>query len=61
MRVIEASFKEWNPENKKQTAPIIEEAINDDCVLIDKEHQVVVAAQVRIKPDLEATCSQISP
>jgi hypothetical protein len=60
MRVIEASFKEWNPENKKQTAPIIEEAINDDCVLIDKEHQVVVAAQVRIKPDLEATCSQIS-
>jgi hypothetical protein len=60
MRVIEAAFKEWNPENKKQTAPFMDDAINDDCVLIDKQHQVVVAAQIRIKPDLEATCSQIS-
>lgn len=60
MRVIEATFRDWKPDNKKQTAPIINEVIDDDCILIDKDHQVVMAAQIRIKPELEATCSQIS-
>jgi hypothetical protein len=60
MKVIERTFKEWNPESKKQTAPLIHDAIDDDCVLIDKDHQVVVAAQIRIKPELESVCSQVS-
>jgi hypothetical protein len=60
MKVIEATFKEWQPDNKKHTAPMLKDAINDDCVLIDKEHQVVVAAQIRIKPEMESVCSQIS-
>jgi hypothetical protein len=60
MKVIEATFKEWKPEKKKQKASMMQDAINEDCVLIDKEHQTIVAAQIRIKPDMEETCSQIS-
>ena len=60
MRVIEASFKEWQPERKKHYAPLIEDPINDDCVLIDKDHQTVVAAQIKIKPEMEDVCAQIS-
>lgn len=60
MRVIEARFQEWKPEYKKQKAPLIQDAINDDCIIIDQEHQVVVAAQIKIQPELENVCKQIS-
>ena len=60
MRIVEASFKEWKPEHKRQIAPMLNDAISDDCVLIDKDHQVVVAAQIRIKPEIEAVCAQVS-
>lgn len=60
MKIIEASFREWQPERKKHYAPLIDNAINEDCVLIDKDHQVVVAAQVQIKPEMEDVCAQIS-
>ena len=60
MKIIEASFKEWQPGNKKQTAPMIKDAENGDVILIDKEHQTIVAAQLHIKPDMEETCSQVS-
>jgi len=60
MKIIEASFREWKPVDKKQTAPMLKNPINDDCILIDKEHQIVVAAQIHIKPEMESVCSQIS-
>lgn len=60
MRVIEATFKEWKPTHKKQSAPLIDQAINDDCILIDKEHQVVVAAQIILKSEMISICNQLS-
>jgi hypothetical protein len=60
MKVIEANFKEWQPAQKKQYASLLDNPINEDCVLIDKEHQTIVAAQIKIDEAFEETCAQIS-
>jgi hypothetical protein len=60
MIVLEKQFVEWQPKTRHETAPMMQEMIDDDCILIDKEHQVIVAAQIRIRPEMDIVCSQIS-
>lgn len=61
MRVIEATAKDWQPVAKHQAAPLFseDEAIHDDCVLIDKDSQQVVAFQLLLDGNFAETATQV--
>jgi hypothetical protein len=59
-KVIEAQYREWKPNHKKQKAPsLVVEPINEDVIVIDKDHQTVVVAQLSLPKELEATAKKV--
>ena len=58
-KVIEAQFREWKPDHKKQKAQNLSNPINEDVIVIDKEHQTVVVAQLSLPTELEATTKKV--
>ena len=60
MIVLEKHFTEWQPDFRHQCAPIIDEVINDDCILRDATTGQFIAAQVRINVDITKVSAQIS-
>ena len=60
MKIIEKSFREWKPKTKHETAPLKDDPINEECVLIDADTKQFVAAQLFVKSDVEDVCAQIS-
>jgi hypothetical protein len=61
MKVIEATAKDWQPLTKHQAAPLFseDEAIHEDCILIDKESQQVIAYQVQLSGRFADTATQV--
>jgi hypothetical protein len=60
MKIIEKHSQEWKPETKHQTAPLKDDPINEECILIDADTKQFVAAQLFVKPEAESICAQIS-
>jgi hypothetical protein len=60
MLVFERSAKEWKPEHKHQQAPLLPSPVNESCVLIDKDHQTVIAAQIQLGDDAQDVMKQIT-
>ena len=60
MIVLEKHFTEWQPESRHQCAPIIDDVVNDDCILIDASSGKFIAAQIRINGETEKIAAQVS-
>lgn len=60
MIVIEKSFQSWQPDTKKQVAKSIDDGIDEDCVIIDKENQQIVALQLRLSDQSIDTLKNVS-
>lgn len=51
-KIIEAQFIEWKPDRKKQPVPNLSNQIDDDLIVIDKEHQTIVLAQISLSSEM---------
>jgi len=59
MKVIEKEYKSWKPDFPKQFAKQIDSPVNEDFVLIDKEHQTVAVAQITLPTDKQNISKEV--
>jgi len=60
MKVIERTAQEWQPTGKRESAPMFAEAEQEDCVVIDKTNQQIVAIQIQLPDDTFDVTQQIT-
>ena len=60
MKVIERTAQEWQPTGKRESAPMFAEAEQEDCVVIDKTNQQIVAIQIQLPDDTFDLTQQIT-
>ena len=58
-KIIEASYRDWKPARKKLHAPNLENEINEDVIVIDKEHQTIVAIQITLSDDKKPLSKEV--
>ena len=60
MKIISVNANGWQPENKTQFAPQTDAIENQDCIIIDKEHDQLVAFQIQLNNDTQSVLRQVT-